>query len=86
MGEMTNEQTEQLEAAINELPRHSFAKEAFKEITDVFSGSDGGLTFIKLKLFLEEMEMRHDNGDYDAGKILQMMIRFHSLITYVKSN
>ena len=54
-------------------------KKQIEDIADVFNGADIS-TYIKFYQLLEAMNKKHMAGDPDAGKILLMVTRFHSLI------
>jgi hypothetical protein len=59
----------------------SEALKAFQSITDTFTGADGGVSFVNLKVLVEKLDKQHREDDYvDAGKILLMIIRFNSII------
>ena len=52
-------------------------KKHFLNILDTFSGTDGGVSFVKLKTALEEWDKAED----PAGKeLLKMMINFSKII------
>lgn len=52
----------------------------FDYILDTFSGSDGGIRFVKFKCMLTSLEKQADLGDESAKKILEVMIHFSRLI------
>jgi len=54
--------------------------EAFNEITDCFTGADGGGEFVRLQCFLEEFEKRAAAGDEAADKVLGAVYQFARLI------
>jgi hypothetical protein len=58
-------------------------KKQLEEIADVFNGADME-GYIKLYQLLGAMHQRHMAGDEDAGKILLMVTRFHSVIRAAK--
>lgn len=49
-------------------------------ITDVFTGADGGVDFVKLRCALEDLEVRADCGDAAAREVIQIAVRFRRLI------
>jgi hypothetical protein len=49
-------------------------------ILDTFSGTDGGIRFIKLRFFLESLERDAKAGDSDAERILEIVRQFDRLI------
>ena len=51
----------------------------FDNILDTFSGTDGGIRFIKLQCFLKEFENRSET-ESSARQILDVMSRFSKLI------
>lgn len=52
--------------------------EAFNNILDCFSGSDGGTRFLKLRYALDDMSKQTDNKS--SQEILLIMTRFSHLI------
>ena len=56
------------------------------KITSVFTGEDGGICFLKLKIFLEEIGKKEEQGDKDAEKILLIVKHFVNLLDYVENN
>lgn len=55
-------------------------KSALNDITDVFSGADGGISYVRLKILLEELESKYNLGDTSVLPILQIVIKFHKLV------
>lgn len=53
---------------------------AFEEITDCFTGTDGGIGFIKLQRLIEDMNRQADTGDESAKQIIDFVTRFARLI------
>lgn len=53
---------------------------AFQEITDTFSGTDGGVRFVRFRIFLENLERQSLNYDPAADEILDIVKRFDRLI------
>jgi hypothetical protein len=49
-------------------------KEALEFIQDTFVGADGGIRFVHLKLFIENLSKQADEGDYQAGQVLDKTI------------
>lgn len=45
-------------------------------LTDVFSGADGGIAFIKLRTCIDIFKERAAEGDKDAAEIIEVMRRF----------
>ncbi len=57
--------------------------EIIDPILDCFSGADGGMSFVKLKFFLEQMEQmeqKSEKGDIAAKEILLIAKRFVKII------
>ena len=54
--------------------------EAFQEITNTFSGTDGGVRFVRFRVFLESLETQSLNYDPAADKILDIVKHFSKLI------
>lgn len=52
----------------------------FQNIVDCITATDGGLSFIKLKIMIETLEEQYQEGDYQAGQILDIVTRFSRLI------
>lgn len=52
----------------------------FQTILDTFSGADGGISFVKLRVLLEEIERKSISGDVYAEEILKVVKRFRRLI------
>jgi hypothetical protein len=59
-------------------------KAEFDYILDTFSGTDGGVRFVKFQALIVEMDKRYEEGtgreSYDSGKILDIMSKFKHLI------
>lgn len=53
---------------------------AFNEILDCFGGTDGGISFVKTRTLIEEMQKRSENGDESAAKVVQIVMQFSRLI------
>ena len=51
-----------------------------ENIMDCFTGADGGVSFMNLKLLLDEMERQELNGDTDASEVLRIFSNFSRLI------
>lgn len=51
----------------------------FKNIVDTFSGVDGGIKFVKLRVLLESLEKQIDS-DAAAKDIIKIMSQFSRLI------
>lgn len=51
-----------------------------ENILDCFTGADGGVLFMNLKLLLDEMERQELNGDTDASEVLLIFSNFSRLI------
>ena len=49
-------------------------------ITDCFTGADGGIAFVKLKMFLEHLE-RDKSNDENSQKMLDAVDKLAKLIT-----
>jgi len=59
-------------------------RKQLEEIADVFNGADMS-GYMKLYQLLGAMHEKHMAGDKDAGKILLMVTRFHSVIKAAKN-
>lgn len=57
-------------------------KEAFDNITDTFTGGNGGVRFLKVKFLIEEMDKRSESGDADAHQIIRVIEQFSRLINF----
>jgi hypothetical protein len=55
-------------------------KEALDNITDTMSGGDGGVRFFYTKVFIEDMDLRADQGDKAAKQLIELVIHFSRLI------
>lgn len=55
-------------------------KKAFDNITDTFTGADGGVSFINLRFFIEGLDAKASEGDAESEEILQIMKQFSMLI------
>ena len=53
---------------------------AFEEITDCFTGTDGGIGFVKLQRLIEDMNRQADTGDKAAEQIINFVHQFSRLI------
>ena len=53
---------------------------SFQNILDCFTAADGGVSFIKFQLFIEDMEKQFEEGSYAAGEVLTIMDRFSRMI------
>lgn len=51
----------------------------FKNIVDTFSGADGGIKFINLRVLLESLEKQIDS-DVAAKSLIEIMSQFSRLI------
>lgn len=54
--------------------------EAFQGIVDTFSGTDGGVRFVRFRALLEELERQSIDGDKSSEEILKLVKRFKKLI------
>ena len=54
----------------------------FDEILNVMTGTDGGVAFVKLRVFLDSFDERAANGDEDAAQIVLIMRRFANIVRY----
>lgn len=52
----------------------------FESILDTFSGADGGIRFVRFRIFLEEIELLTIKGDEHACEILKIVKQFKMLI------
>lgn len=52
-------------------------QEAFSTIIDCFSGADGGVSFTKLRLLLEDMEAEESDT---GNQVVDIMTKFAKLI------
>jgi len=59
-------------------------QELLEPTLECFSGADGGVSFIKLKVLLNEMQKKSNEGDTKATEILLVAKRFSKLIELVK--
>jgi hypothetical protein len=55
-------------------------KQAFDNITDTFTGSDGGVKFLMFKVMLESLSYQSLNGDKEAEQIMNIVVQFSKLI------
>jgi len=55
-------------------------KKSFDDISDIFTGEDGGVSFIKLKQFVEEFDKKAANGDEAARQIIDIVTNFSKLV------
>ena len=65
------------------MPKENYqdkTKESLNYITDVLSGDDGGVPFLKLLTLTRVMSERADSGDVDALKVLEFIYQFERLI------
>lgn len=60
-------------------------KKDFGLIMECFGGVDGGISFLKTRLLLEEFDKRATNGDEPAEQVVQIMRRFAHLIRQANS-
>ena len=56
-----------------------FNKE-FNNITDILSGDEGGVPFVKARTFLLSMAEQADNGDAGARQVLDIVYKFSKLL------
>jgi hypothetical protein len=54
--------------------------EILDPLLECFGGSDGGMSFINLRVFLKIMVERANNGEIDAEKVLSVAERFIRLV------
>ena len=55
-------------------------KEYIDNFLDCFGGADGGVSFVRFKINLSEIEKQANNGNDDAEKIIEVVARFSRLI------
>ena len=53
---------------------------SFQNILDCFTGADGGVSFFKFQLFIDDMEKQFEEGSYAAGEILKIVDQFSRMI------
>ena len=53
---------------------------SFQNILNCFTGADGGISFIKFRLFIEDMEKQFEEGRYAAGEVLKIVDQFSRMI------
>ncbi len=58
-------------------------KEFLTDLTDIFTGADGGGEFIHLRSNLESIFTQADNGDDASIQLVQYIERFHHLIKHL---
>ncbi len=58
----------------------STTKQTVQEITDCFTGADGGIQFAQFKGFLEVMDERAAKGDAAAQQVLGVMERINRML------
>jgi hypothetical protein len=58
---------------------------AFHNITDTFTGLDGGVAFVKLRALINKLSKDADAGDEAAKDILLFVTRFSKLIDVASS-
>lgn len=51
-------------------------------ILDCFSGLDGGITFIQLKILLKELEEKANANDQSAKELVKAVHVFANIITF----
>ena len=61
-------------------------KHAIETIMDCFAGADGGIVYIKLVQFLEDIHKKSETGNEAATEILNVVYRFENLIKIFKNN
>ena len=55
-------------------------KKAFDNILDTMTGMDGGVSFVKFKCLVEQMDDMANNGNKPAEEIILLVKRFSKLI------
>jgi len=60
-------------------------RESIDYILNVFSGTDGGGSFIRLMATLRALSNQADGGDCSAEHLLDIVYRFHRLIEVIQS-
>ena len=55
-------------------------QDELRSITECFTGADGGISFLKFKVFVETLEEQYIGGDYKAGEVLNIVSKFNQLI------
>ena len=58
-------------------------EEALINIMDCVAGADGGMSFINLKMMIEDMDSRDEEG---AEQIIEVVKRFSRLIDIANNN
>jgi hypothetical protein len=58
----------------------TYTKNCLDNITDTFTGADGGISFIKLKSLVEAMDQKAETGDIAAEQLIGILIKFNNLI------
>lgn len=56
----------------------------FKDIVDVLTCVDGGVSFCKLRGFLIAFDEKAEAGDKDAEQIVMIMRRFANVVRYAQ--
>jgi hypothetical protein len=60
--------------------KSSLYQSQLENILDCFTGADGGVSFMNLKILLEDMERQEAEGDEMASEVLKQFSNFSRLI------
>ena len=60
--------------------KSSIYQKQLENIMDCFTGADGGVSFMNLRLLLEQMERQENEGDEMASDVLKIFSNFSRLI------
>lgn len=56
-------------------------QQVLERIVNVFAGYDGGVSFVKLRFFLEDLERQANDGDKPAQQIIEVVNQFDRLLS-----
>lgn len=61
-------------------------KTILDRLTDVFSGADGGVSFVMLKNLIEALDKKAQEGDEDAEEVLTTTLRRFNKLLDISQN
>ena len=62
------------------LEHQTRSRGCLRYLMDVFTGADGGLEYLNLRILINGLAEKADAGDEPAEKILELMYRFERLV------
>ena len=58
----------------------SKTEKSFRDLMDTFSGTDGGVRFVRFRIFVEQVDARASAGDLAADKVIEILHQMHRML------